>query len=344
MQKTIQVQVPKPCHENWNQMTETDKGRFCMSCHKEVIDFSIMTDQQILHRIANAAEGVCGRFINEQLNRDITERKEKKLVWYKYFIHVMIPALLLSNKSSAQETTKGDTIVCAAPKDSSPRLTGKIAIRQEIQKREAIAIKGKITDEKMQPISGATIMIKGTRNATASDMNGEFTILINKDIPKPILAVSCVGFEQKEFHIDINKAKDNAIKLSMLLKQTTMGLGEVIVVGYAIAKKKENKNLAQQIKDTLSSYLVKDTVKVYPNPVSSGSAINIDFDVKNTGEYEMNIINISGQSFIREKIILNSKKHIEQINCDAKMKPGIYFVEVVNPVNKKYYINKILVQ
>jgi carboxypeptidase-like protein/type IX secretion system substrate protein len=344
MQKTIQVQVPRPCHESWNQMTETDKGRFCMSCRKEVIDFSIMTDQQVLSHMANAAGGVCGRFKNEQLNRDITERKEKELAWYKYFIHVMIPALLMTNKSSAQERITGDTIVCTRPKDSTSLLTGKVDIRQEIRKHEAITIEGKITDEKLQPISGATIIIKGTRNGVASDMNGEFTILINKDIYKPILAISYIGFEQKEFHIDINKAKDNTIKLSAVLKQTTTGLGEVVVVGYTVARKKENKNLSQKIKDTLSSYLAKDTVKVYPNPVSSGSVINIDFDVKNTGEYEMNVINISGQSFIREKIILNSKKHVEQISCDNKIKPGIYFIEIVNPINKKMYINKILVQ
>jgi hypothetical protein len=120
--------------------------------------------------------------------------------------------------------------------------------------------------------------------------------------------------------------------------------GVVVVAGYTVVKKKEKKSLLQPVKDSIENFFIKDTVKVYPNPVSSGSAIHIDFDVKNTGEYEINIINNSGQSFFRRKIILDSKKHTEQINCPAQMRPGIYFAEVVNPVSKKIYTNKILVQ
>ncbi len=120
MQKNIQLQVPKPCHENWDKMNATDKGRFCLSCRKKVIDFSMLSDQQILQHISKSSEGFCGKFNNEQLNRDIKENRKPRLTWYKYFIHVSIPALLLTNKLSAQQTkTIGDTITCVAPRSSN---------------------------------------------------------------------------------------------------------------------------------------------------------------------------------------------------------------------------------
>jgi hypothetical protein len=183
MPKTMQVQIPKPCHENWAQMTEADKGRFCLSCKEEVIDFSIMTDQQMLNHISKAAGGVCGRFNNEQLNRDMTERKERDLSWCKYSIHVMIPALLLSNKSSAQEKITGDTIVCTQPKDSMRMLTGKL-FNVERESHQPKIIEGKVTDEESQPIPGATIVIEGTRKGIATDNNGVFKMTINEGISK----------------------------------------------------------------------------------------------------------------------------------------------------------------
>ena len=48
MQKQTSIYIPKPCHEDWNTMTPTQQGKFCSACSKEVIDFSLMSDNQIL--------------------------------------------------------------------------------------------------------------------------------------------------------------------------------------------------------------------------------------------------------------------------------------------------------
>ena len=43
------VYIPNPCHENWNNMVAAEKGKFCNACAKQVIDFSMMSDTQILN-------------------------------------------------------------------------------------------------------------------------------------------------------------------------------------------------------------------------------------------------------------------------------------------------------
>jgi hypothetical protein len=45
MSRSVQINIPKPCHENWHSMTPKEQGRFCGSCDKIVVDFSKMSDR-----------------------------------------------------------------------------------------------------------------------------------------------------------------------------------------------------------------------------------------------------------------------------------------------------------
>ena len=62
MAQKIQLSIDEPCHENWDVMTEAEKGRFCNSCQKQVIDFSMMSDREIAQFFKKPSTGsVCGR-------------------------------------------------------------------------------------------------------------------------------------------------------------------------------------------------------------------------------------------------------------------------------------------
>ncbi|NOT52722.1 MAG: T9SS type A sorting domain-containing protein [Chitinophagaceae bacterium] len=107
MAKKLQISIPEPCHENWDAMTPVDKGRFCNSCQKQVVDFSTMSDRQVAEFFKKPSTGsVCGRFMSDQLERDI-EIPKKRIPWFKYFFQVALPAFLVSIKASAQ-TIKGE--------------------------------------------------------------------------------------------------------------------------------------------------------------------------------------------------------------------------------------------
>lgn len=88
---------------------------------------------------------------------------------------------------------------------------------------------GKITDDKGVPISGVSILEKGTKNGTAAGSDGSFVFKVK---PKASLVFSAVGYKMQEV------AASGSMSVSLLLDENS--LSEVIVtgVGAATSKKK----------------------------------------------------------------------------------------------------------
>ncbi|GAK74429.1 energy transducer TonB [Nonlabens sp. Asnod3-H03] len=69
MGKYYSLRIPEPCHEDWNLMTPSDKGRFCSSCDKTVIDFTVMSDYEIKDFLMmNYGKKLCGHVKKSQLD------------------------------------------------------------------------------------------------------------------------------------------------------------------------------------------------------------------------------------------------------------------------------------
>lgn len=69
MKKQFKVSIPKPCHEDWSGMTPKEKGRFCQSCSKTVVDFTQKSQEEIEQYLSEYfGQRVCGRLRREQLD------------------------------------------------------------------------------------------------------------------------------------------------------------------------------------------------------------------------------------------------------------------------------------
>jgi hypothetical protein len=102
MGKSIQLSITDPCHENWDSMTVAEQGRFCASCQKQVVDFTTMSDAQLAAFFKKpSTSSVCGRFYDDQLNRDMQTTK-KSIPWIKYFFQFALPTFLMSARAVAQ--------------------------------------------------------------------------------------------------------------------------------------------------------------------------------------------------------------------------------------------------
>src|SRR5207253_2389751 len=97
MPKYLQIQIPKTCEENWDAMQQKQHGKFCNSCQKTVIDFTQISDEQLVQFFKKRKNNVCGKFTSDQLDKDILV-PAKKIPWVKYFFQITIPAFLFSSK------------------------------------------------------------------------------------------------------------------------------------------------------------------------------------------------------------------------------------------------------
>lgn len=87
------------------------------------------------------------------------------------------------------------------------------------------AAMGRVTDEKGEPLAGATVLIKGTRNAVSTDANGFFKI--QNFANNSSIVVSSVGYISKEVAIRPGY-------YTIALKISSQELSEVVVTGYGI--------------------------------------------------------------------------------------------------------------
>lgn len=88
-------------------------------------------------------------------------------------------------------------------------------------------VTGLVLDEQEQPLPGATVSIKGTKTVAVTDVDGQFTI---EGETGQTVVVSYIGFQATEAKIPASK------NLTIVLKETSSSLDEVVVVGVSMKK------------------------------------------------------------------------------------------------------------
>lgn len=92
-------------------------------------------------------------------------------------------------------------------------------------------ITGKVSDDKGNPLPGATVAVKGSKSAASTGADGTFTL--NAPASASILVISNVGFADQEIDI-VGKTS-----VDISLGASNQSLSDVVVIGYGTARKKD---------------------------------------------------------------------------------------------------------
>ena len=62
----MEIEIPEPCHEDWDAMERRGRGRYCGRCERTVVDFSRMSRREAERLLREAGPDVCGNVAFDQ--------------------------------------------------------------------------------------------------------------------------------------------------------------------------------------------------------------------------------------------------------------------------------------
>lgn len=92
-------------------------------------------------------------------------------------------------------------------------------------------VSGKVTDTQNQPLPGVTVMIKGSNQGTVTNADGNYSLAGVS--AGSILQFSFVGMKAREVVIE------NQRSIDITLEEETIGIEEVVAIGYGTQKKRD---------------------------------------------------------------------------------------------------------
>ena len=168
MNKMI-LSIHEPCKQAWDAMTETEKGRFCSSCSKTVIDFTAMTDAQLINYfLEQKKQEVCGRVMTDQLDTVLSaaEPARKRFGYWKY---IAASTLLFFTKASLKAQIRVDRL----PQQHTSSLSKKAdsAVFNAPQTLEEVKVTANAThrDKEYIMMMGAVSIVRVTKTTRRAD-------------------------------------------------------------------------------------------------------------------------------------------------------------------------------
>ena len=166
-----------------------------------------------------------------------------------------ITTMPMEEETSGQMVAATDEEVIMTTGASDPESVKKMRIAKMAVIPTNDIIKGKVTDQKGEPLIGASVMYKGTNIGTITNMNGEFS-LVKKDDKKRLTA-EYIGYDPVEIRVDTSRT------MLIAMNEDQKGLSEVVVVGHGVNKKANKDNTPQPVdgKRKYLKYLKKNLVR-----------------------------------------------------------------------------------
>lgn len=334
----LKLEIENPCSENWDQMMPDEKGRFCMSCTKQVIDFSKMTDQELIRFFKqNRKTEMCGQLSSSQLGRVLIESPRRR--WLSYFLQATLPALLFLNRAGAQQTglmqhaavVKEIKEVAGLKQSALPATTG-----------APVVIKGNIIDHEGKPVAYASVKVMGTEQYSLADSAGNFQIHYWGTVPEVKLSCSALSF-QDTVTVFTLQGQEQLCTIRLQPKE----LPEVVVqsnasyrlggLRWSVIKMSRADSLSNWFRNVVSKF------KLYPNPARSFSTIKIELPEGYDGEVVLRLLSISGQVLHTQKY--QAPKGMNALNFPVpQVTPGTYLMQIGSVTKKEWVSEKIVIQ
>jgi hypothetical protein len=293
----MRVHIETPCSENWDNMNPNEKGRFCNSCAKSVIDFTSLSIPEVIKTLEKSSGEVCGRLTSTQLKEPYFHFKPYKQSYIPY-ARVAANVMLIASAFAAQSCTaqtigEVDTIL---PTQYARVTMGKPSVAVTYKNDTIVE-----SDKKMKSIMLVGIIISGVDSSFIQNAKVEFITLTH--------IYSTSSDEKGRYQLEIPKDainKSNVIRTTFD-RRTPVEQGE-LTTRYLLPFKSEDYVLsAKQVAEGFNieaqqdytimggiGHYAKDTI----NPVVINNGEEVPYDqFQKSLQGEKSMCNLKGKPY-----------------------------------------------
>lgn len=274
---------------------------FASESYSQVTTFSISVQDQSVKEVFDYIEQH-SEFIIFYLDETIDVNRKVSVNLKDQRVESILEQLF---KNTDVTYTINDRQILLSKRKKMAEVAPVVAITQ--QKKNTVT--GTIVDSSGMPIIGANILVKGTNSGTITDMNGNFSLEVDKNAT---LVVSYIGFADQEIKVG------NQTSLSIVLKEDVAALDEVIVIGYGTTKRKD-------FTGSVSS------VKLEDSPIALSPNLNALESLKgNVSGLDIGATNSAGG---QPSMQMRGQKSISGSNDPLIVVDGVIFMGSINDIN-----------
>jgi len=227
--KNYKVSLSFQCNEDWNKMTPLQKGRHCGSCNKVVVDFSSMSDTDIVNYLLQN-KNTCGKFHPQQLDRTYTIYPIKTRRTWPAIAAMLVAGMFSLAAPTLNAAKHGNTEISSvhggvavwtdpAPSHSKidPEKMGNIRFTVRL-----------FAEDTKNKITNGSISITGL-GLFQSNMDGDIVIHFNGDELPQIIEASIYSSYGHHYYRITRKDLKNSTHADLYLTETIMPAGTVAI-------------------------------------------------------------------------------------------------------------------
>jgi hypothetical protein len=302
-------------------MHPNEKGRHCLTCQKTVVDFTLMSDGEIINYFSKPAGSVCGRLSADQLNRKLeVPHPPRKSPWAGW--PLLLSGLLFTSDETGSHRTKGFVVAvqCERPKSNSPKhiMEGTPAVME--MDTNAMEQFDTVKHFKMGELTGDMATVVEPPGDTV--MHANDSVQPGKRDEMPLDNVFSGGIEV----VVLSDHAEDSVAIRRTLATMTGSIIDTVkktvsdslsVIGVKLQKD------SSKIYDDLSSALMD--VTIYPNPVLKGAGLNLSWK-KETADIRVDLYTING--VLVQSWMLQGGSITQTLMVPANIAAGVYVLQV----------------
>jgi TonB-linked SusC/RagA family outer membrane protein len=180
-----------------------------------------------------------------------------------------------------------------------------------------ISVKGTVVDTTGEPVIGASVLEVGTSNGTITDIEGNFSMTVSS---KGKLRITFIGYQSQEI------AVDGKGQFSIILKEDSELLDEVVVVGYGQMKRSDLTGSVVSVNDAAIAKSVPTSI----DQVLQGRAAGVQIQANSGAPGASTSIRIRGINSLNasnQPIFVIDGVVIDSVTDDAGSNP----LNAINP-------------